>query len=84
MTFALLVLSLCFLLLGLLLLSLNLRSVWPWPVKAGAIVVTGLAAVLFFVAATWMLGWPTEAMPPARFTLHGSLVHEPELSLIHI
>lgn len=77
MTVALLLLSLCFLVLALLLLSLNLRSVWSWRVKAAAIAVTGLAAVGFFVAATWMLGWPTEATPPARFTLHGGLVHEP-------
>ena len=30
----------CYLLLALLLLSLNLRSNWPWLIKAAAIVIT--------------------------------------------
>lgn len=78
MTFPLLLVCASFLVLGFLLLSLNLRSAWPWPLKAAAIVVTGTAAVMLFVAVTGMLGWPTEAFPPARFTLHGSLVREPD------
>jgi hypothetical protein len=63
--------------LAVLLLSLNLRSAWRWPVKAGAIGATSLFFALVFVALQAMLGWPTEAPPPARFQLHAALIEEP-------
>jgi hypothetical protein len=64
--------------LAILLLSLNLRSAWRWPVKAGAIAMTtGFFAVLF-VALQGMLGWPTEALPPAQFQLYAALIDEPD------
>ena len=64
--------------LGVLLLSLNLRAAWPWPVKAGAIVATGGFVVGSFLAVQGMLGWPTERTPPAGFRLHAALVEEPD------
>ena len=66
------------LVLAVLLLSLNLRSGWRWPVKAVAIALTSAFAIAGFLAVQAMLGWPTEAPPPARFRLHAALVHEPD------
>ncbi|HEX6141161.1 MAG TPA: hypothetical protein VFZ01_00460 [Geminicoccaceae bacterium] len=77
MTAPVLLLTLAFVVLALLLLSLNLRSSWPWQVKAIAIVTTGAFFAAFFIALGGLLGWPTEAAPPQHFTLHASLVEEP-------
>lgn len=78
MTAATIGLVAAYVLLGVLLLSLNLRSAWRWPVKAVAIAITLGAALLVFVSLEGMLGWPTEAAPPARFRLHAALVDEPD------
>jgi hypothetical protein len=64
--------------LALLLLSLNLKSAWHWRVKAAAIALTAGFFVVAFVALEALLGWPTEAPPPAQFQLHAALVLEPD------
>jgi hypothetical protein len=64
--------------LAVLLLSLNLRSAWRWPVKAAAIGVTAGFFVVAFLAVLGLLGWPTDAAPPGRFRLHAALVREPD------
>jgi hypothetical protein len=64
--------------LASLLLSLNLRSAWRWPVKAAAIGITAGFFVIAFLALQAMLGWPSEALPPARFQLHAALIDEPD------
>jgi hypothetical protein len=78
MTVGVLGLSTGYLVLVVLLLSLNLRSAWRWPVKAWAIAVTVSYLIAGFVALQAMLGWPTQAAPPARFQLYAALVHEPD------
>ncbi len=78
MTTAVIGLSAAYLVLVVLLLSLNLKSAWRWPVKASAIVVALGFVILGFIALEGMLGWPTEAAPPAHFQLHAALVHEPD------
>lgn len=64
--------------LAALLLSLNLKSAWRWQVKASAICVTAGFFVATFVAVQAMMGWPTEAVLPARFQLHAALIDEPD------
>ena len=64
--------------LAVLLLSLNLRSAWRWPVKASAIGVTAGFFVIAFLAVLELVGWPTDAVPPGRFRLHAALVREPD------
>jgi hypothetical protein len=64
--------------LTVLLLSLNLRSAWRWPVKASAIGITAGFFVVVFIALQAMLGWPTDALPPAHFQLHAALINEPD------
>jgi hypothetical protein len=63
--------------LATLLLSLNLRSAWRWPVKAAAIAVTAGFFAVAFLALEAMLGWPTEALLPEHFQLHAALIDEP-------
>jgi hypothetical protein len=64
--------------LAVLLLSLNLKSAWHWQVKAAAITLTAGFFVIAFFAIQALLGWPTEARPPAQFQLHAALVLEPD------
>lgn len=67
-----------YLVLAVLLLSLNLTSLWRWGVKAAAIVVT-----TGFFAVTWhaldgMMGWPTTQQLPPRFNLVWTRIVEPD------
>lgn len=80
MTGAVLLLTGCLVFLCLLLLSLNLRSAWHWRIKAGAILLTTVCALSFFVGLEQLLGWPSAATPPARFHFHAALVREPARS----
>jgi hypothetical protein len=66
--------------LAVLLLSLNLKSAWHWAIKAIAITLTAGFFVVAFLAIQALLGWPTEAPPPAQFQLHAALVLEPNQS----
>lgn len=77
MTGAVLALVASYAVLALLLLSLNLKSAWHWTIKAVAIAFTAGFFVVAFVAIEALLGWPTEASPPAQFQLHAALVLEP-------
>lgn len=78
MTAAVVGLVACYVALASLLLSLNLRSAWRWPVKATAIGITAAFFVVAFLALQGMLGWPTDRRPPARFQLHAALIEEPD------
>jgi hypothetical protein len=80
MTGAVLGLVASYAVLAVLLLSLNLKSAWHWTIKAAAIALTAGFFVVAFVAIEALLGWPTEAPPPAEFQLHGALVLEPDRS----
>ena len=77
MTGAVLGLVASYAVLALLLLSLNLKSAWRWMIKAAAIALTAGFFVVAFVTLEALLGWPTEAPPPAQFQLHAALVLEP-------
>lgn len=78
MTVAVLGLVASYAVLAVLLLSLNLRAAWHWTIKAAAIGLTGGFFVVAFFAIEALLGWPTEAPPPAQFQLHAALVLEPD------
>lgn len=78
MTGAIIVLTASYLVVLILLLSLNLKSAWRWPVKAWAILVAAAFLIAAFIALEAMLGWPTEASPPDRFQLHAAVIEEPD------
>ena len=67
-------------LLAILLLSLNVFSLWRWWVKALAILITGaaFAAAYFTIAA--MIGWPTFTPLPVRFSLIATRTVEPNIA----
>jgi hypothetical protein len=67
-----------YLVIALLLLSLNLTSRWRWWIKGGAIAITGLFFLASFLVIKSLLGWPTQARMPARFELIASRVVEPD------
>ncbi len=62
MTAAIVGLAACYLVLAVLLLSLNLRSAWRWPIKAWAIAITIAFLAAGYLALEAMLGWPAEAL----------------------
>lgn len=66
-----------YILIAVLLLSLNLTSSWRWWIKGGTIVVTGIFFAGTFLAIVSLLGWASGARVPDRFTLVSTLVVEP-------
>ena len=66
-----------YLLLGLLLVSLNLRSRWSWWIKLGAIVLTSTAYYFTYHFVDDLKGWPVPDPLPERFSVHWVLVDEP-------
>ena len=69
-----------YILIALLLLSINLYSNWSWKVKAGSIIVTTFLYVITYLSFPPLLGWPTGAQPPERFRLIGTDVVQPDKS----
>lgn len=63
--------------IAILLLSLNLTSRWRWWIKGGAIIVTGGFFIASYFAIVSLLGWPSEATPPNRFSVIATHVVEP-------
>ena len=63
--------------LAVLLLSLNAVSLWRWWVKLGAVVVTTAFFGATYVFTTALLGWPSPTEPPQEFNLLWSKIVEP-------
>ncbi len=66
-----------YIIIAVLLLSLNLTSRWRWWVKGAAIVVTTLGFVGTYFATANLIGWPTSERIPERFSLLWAEVKEP-------
>ncbi len=64
--------------LAVLLLSLNLASLWRWPVKTVAVLATTGAFLGSYMAFGEMLGWPTGERLPARANFLASRIVEPD------
>jgi hypothetical protein len=67
-----------YIVLAVLLLSLNLRASWTWWVKAGAIGVTTLFYAGSYVTISALLGWPTHDRLPENFQFVSSRIVEPD------
>lgn len=63
---------------AMLLLSLNLASLWRWWIKAAAIIITTIFFGVTYGAINGLMGWPTTQKPPARFNLISSRITEPD------
>jgi len=63
---------------AVLLLSLNLTSRWHWGIKASAIGVTTIFFGVSYASIAGLIGWPTEASVPEHFQLDWATVVEPD------
>jgi hypothetical protein len=66
-----------YILIGLLLLSINLYSKWSWQVKAASIIITSAFYVITYFSFPPLLGWPTSEYPPSQFRLISAHVVQP-------
>ncbi len=66
-----------YVLIAVLLLSINLYSNWSWKIKAGAIMVTSIFYIVTYFSFPPLLGWPTSAGLPQRFQMVASYVEQP-------
>jgi hypothetical protein len=62
----------------MLLISLNLTSLWRWWVKAAAVIVTTIFFGVTYSTINGLMGWPTTQKPPGRFNLISSRISEPD------
>jgi hypothetical protein len=63
--------------IALLLLSLNLTSLWRWWIKAAAIIVTTVFFAVSYQTIHGLMGWPTAQRLPPRFNVVWTYVAEP-------
>jgi hypothetical protein len=78
MTLPLVGIAASYVVLAVLLLSLNLASRWHWGIKAIAIAITTFFFGVSYVSITGLIGWPSEARMPGHFQLHWATVIEPD------
>lgn len=78
MTRAVIGLSAGYVLVCVLLLSLNLTSLWRWWIKAAAIIITTAFFGVTYQAINGLMGWPTTDRLPSRFSLVWTQVAEPD------
>jgi len=67
-----------YIVLAVLLLSINLYSKWSYQVKAITILVTSAFYVISYFSFPPLLGWPTSQALPSHFRLLSSEVHQPD------
>ncbi len=67
-----------YVMIAVLLLSLNLVSRWRWWIKGAAIVITGAFFVASYFAISAVRGWPSNDWLPERFSLVATRVVEPD------
>ncbi len=67
-----------YVIVALLLLSINLYSNWSWQVKAGSIIVTSLFYLVTYFSFPPILGWATEQNPPNKFRILSVHVEQPD------
>ncbi len=63
---------------AVLLLSLNIASLWRWPIKAAATVITSALIVGTYVVIGAMIGWPSTDRLPHRASFLASRIVEPD------
>lgn len=77
LTFGLLGVVVAYVMLAVLLLSVNVASRWLWWIKGVAIVFTALFFVQSYASVTGLIGWPTKDQIPGRFEFLWATVAEP-------
>ena len=67
-----------YVIMAVLLLSLNIAPRWAWWVKATAIVVTSAFFVISYYSMIDLMGWPVKDRLPEKFQLLWAKVNEPD------
>lgn len=70
-------LVIAYVLIALLLLSINLYSKWSWQVKAFSIIITSLFYIVTYYSFPPIVGWATSQQLPSRFKLISTYVLQP-------
>tara|TARA_B110000438_G_C15797474_1_gene643530 strand:+ start:937 stop:1560 length:624 start_codon:yes stop_codon:yes gene_type:complete len=65
-----------FIIITVLLLSLNFRSNWRWEVKIGVIIVSVLFYIFNYFAIIEIYGWPSTSKLPEKFKIHYTYIKE--------
>jgi len=66
-----------YIVLAVLLLSINLYSKWSWRIKVMTIFITSAFYIISYFSFPPLLGWPTKQALPSHFMLLSSEVHQP-------
>jgi hypothetical protein len=67
-----------YIIVAVLLLSLNVAPRWSWWVKATSIVVTSAFFIVTYYSIIDIMGWPVKDDMPERFQLHWARIIEPD------
>ena len=67
-----------YVLVAVLLVSINLYSNWSWKVKATSIIITSIFYIITYFSYPPLLGWATNESPPERFRLIAAHVQQPD------
>jgi len=67
-----------YVIVAVLLLSLNVAPRWSWWVKATSIVVTSAFFIVSYYSIIGIMGWPVKDAMPERFQLHWAKIVEPD------
>ena len=70
--------AISYVVVAVLLLSLNLAARWHWGIKAAAIAITTVFFGICYVSTAGLIGWPSEARVPEHFQLDWATVVEPD------
>lgn len=70
-------LAAAYVVVAVLLLSMNIGARYRWWIKAGTIVITTLFFVFSYNGIIALLGWPSSDQLPSKFKLHWATVVEP-------
>ena len=69
-----------YIIVALLLVSLNLYTRWSWRVKAALVVIVSAFYLVTYFSLPPLLGWPADETLPKRFNLVAVYVQEPDKS----
>src|SRR6516225_779381 len=78
MTLPLIGIGLSYVVVAVLLLSLNVASRWHWGVKAAEIAITSAFFGISYASIGGLIGWPSQARVPEHFQLDWAIVVEPD------
>src|ERR1700730_12641440 len=78
MTLPLIGVGISYVVVAVLLLSLNLASRCHWGIKPSAIAVTTVFFSVLYASIAGLIGWPSEARLPGHFQLNWATVVEPD------